>query len=316
MAAATQGMFSTLLRTQQLLMGLGVSRILRKIPLAYPAYAFLYRHWAPRGELCVEAHGHKLFLDPRDMGMARAFLLFRGLWEETETSLFCSLVKEGMTVVDVGANVGYYTLLAARLVGKSGRVFAFEPSSENFALLKRNVEANGYDNVVLVSKAVSDSTGTATLRLDRSSSGGHSLSDFRGAADTVEVETVSLDEYFAGRDDRIDLIKVDAEGAEMAIFHGMQKVLARSPHIVLLTELFPRAIRSFGHRPEDYVHQLAGCGFQIHPIDEDSGNVGTLDPNRASELIEPLVARRARKDVLNLLCLKGNRAAQYEEAVR
>jgi FkbM family methyltransferase len=316
MTGATRGMFSTLLRTQQLLMSLGVSRVIRRIPLAYPAYAFLYRRWAPRGEVCVEAHGHKLFLDPRDLGMARAFLLFRGQWEETETGLFCSLVKEGMTVVDVGANVGYYTLLAARLVGNSGRVFSFEPSPENFALLKRNVEANGYDNVVLVPKAVSDASGTAKLSLDRSSSGGHGLSDFRGGPDTVEVETVSLDEYFAGRGHRVDLLKVDAEGAEMAIFRGMQRVVAQSSHLVLLTEFFPRAIRSFGHRPEDYVRQLAGCGFRIHPIDEDRGRIETLDPDRVSEFIEPLVAKRARKDVLNLLCLKGNGAVEYGEAVR
>jgi len=314
MEATTRGIFSALLRTQQILMDLGVSRVIRRIPFAYPAYTFLYRRWAPRGEVFVETHGHKLFLDPRDMGMARAFLLFRGQWEETETSLFCSLVKEGMTVVDVGANVGYYTLLAARLVGRSGRVVAFEPSPDNFALLKRNVEANGYDNVVLVPKAVSDDSGTARLRLDRSSSGGHSLSDFRGGADTVEVETISLDEYFAGHDDRIDLLKVDAEGAEMAIFRGMQDVLARSPRLILLTEFFPRAIRSFGHRPEDYVRQLAGCGFRIHPIDENRGKIETLDPSQVSELIEPLVAKRARKDVLNLLCVKGNGAARYGEA--
>ena len=316
MATNTGAVFSTLLRTQQLLMRLGVSRLIRKIPIAYPAYTYLYRRCAPEGQLCVEAEGHKLFLNPQDMGMARAFLLFRGRWEETETRLFTSLVKDGMTVVDIGANIGYYTLLAARLVGPRGKVYAFEPNPENFALLSQNVETNGYRNVVLAAKAVSNTTGVAALRIDRASSGGHSLSTFRGGADSVEVETVSLDDYFAGEHPAIDVLKMDAEGAEMAIFAGMQKVLARNPELTLLTEFFPRAIRGFGHRPEEYVGQLLRSGFQVHPIDEDSGKVESLDPARVSELVASLTQAGASKDVLNLLCLRGSRAGLPVESNR
>lgn len=313
MAATNRAVFSTLLRTQQLLMSLGVSRMVRKIPFAYPAYSYLYRHCAPRGQVCVEAEGHKLFLDPQDMGMARSFLLFKGRWEETETRLFSSLVKEGMTVVDIGANVGYYTLLAARLVGPRGKVFAFEPNPQNFALLSRNVETNGYRNVALIPRAVSDTSGTAALCIDRASSGGHSLSTFRGGADTVQVGTVSLDDYFAGKRTVVDVLKMDAEGAEMAIFAGMQHVLARNPDLAMLTEFFPRAMRGLGHRPEEYIRQLVGCGFQIHPIDEDHGEIESLDPACVSELIEPLTRKGASKDVLNLLCLRGGRAAFFAE---
>jgi FkbM family methyltransferase len=316
MAAATRGMFSTLLRTQQFLMGLGVSRLVRKIPFAYPAYAYLYRHCAPQGHVCVQAEGHTLFLDPQDMGMARAFLLFNGRWEETESRLFSSLVKEGMTVVDIGANVGYYTLLAARLTGPGGKVYAFEPNPQNFALLSRNVEANGYQNVVLIPKAVSETSGTAALCIDRASSGGHSLSAFRGGADTVQVGTISLDDYFAGERTVIDVLKMDAEGAEMAIFAGMRRLLARNPDLAMLTEFFPRAIRGLGHRPEEYIRQLAASGFQIHPIDEDHGEIESLDPASVSELIEPLTRKGASKDVLNLLCLRGNRAGIFVENSR
>jgi FkbM family methyltransferase len=307
MSATNRAMFSTLLRSQQILMALGVSRALRKIPGAYPAYNFLYRHWAPRGQVCVEAQGHKLFLDPRDMGMARAFLLFSGRWEETETRLFSSLVKEGMTVVDIGANVGYYTLLAARLVGPKGRVYAFEPSPENFNLLSRNVEANGYKNVILIPKAVSDRTGTAILRIDRASSGGHSLSSFRGGADSIEVETISLDDYFACSRETIGVLKMDAEGAEVAILDGMSEVLERNPDLTLLTEFFPRAIRGLGYVPEDYMRELARSGFRIYPIDEDRGSVNSLDVERVSHLVDSLTRKNASKDVLNLLCLRGGR---------
>lgn len=316
MAATNRAVFSTLLRTQQLLMNLGVSRMVRKIPFAYPAYSYLYRHCAPRGHVCVQAEGHTLFLDPQDMGMARSFLLFNGRWEEAETRLFSSLVKEGMTVVDIGANVGYYTLLAARLTGPRGKVFAFEPNPQNFALLSRNVEANGYRNVVLVPKAVSDSSGTAALCIDRASSGGHSLSAFRGGADTAQVGTVSLDDYFAGDRTVIDVLKMDAEGAEMAIFAGMRQVLAHNPDLAMLSEFFPRAIRGLGHRPEDYISELLGCGFRVHPIHEGSHRIKPLDSADIPSLIEPLTRNGADKDVVNLLCLRGARAAGLEDTLR
>ncbi len=316
MASTNSAMFSRLLRTQQFLMSLGVSGMIRRIPLAYPTYAYLYRHWAPRGQLFVIAHGHKLFLDPQDMGMARAFLLFDGQWEETETRLFSAAVKEGMTVVDVGANLGYYTLLAARLVGPTGKVYAFEPSPENFALLSRNVEANGYQNVVLVPKAVSNISGIATLQIDGGSSGGHSLSGFRGGSESVGVETVALDEYFADGKESVDVIKVDAEGAEMAIFDGMSEILTRNPDLTLLTEFFPRAISGFGYPPHEYIRQLVACGFRIYSIDEDTGKVELLNPARVSDFIEPLTRKGTGKDVLNLLCLRGSRACVPAEELQ
>ncbi len=305
MATTNRAMFSALLQTQQFFTTLGISRFIRKIPLAYAAYKFLYRNCVPREQLSVLAMGHTLHLDPKDMGVARSLLLYGGRWEETETRLFSSIVKEGMTVVDVGANVGYYTLLAARLVGKSGTVFAFEPSPENFALLQRNVEANGYRNVICVPKAVSNRCGTAKLTLYEASSGGHSLSEFRGGSRFVEVETVSLDEYFANRREAISVLKMDTEGAEMTILDGMRNVLSSNPHLALMTEFFPYAIKSFGHSPEEYVRRLASHGFRIYPILENHGTTEPLDFERLKHLLQSLAEGGKEGRVVNLLCLRG-----------
>lgn len=314
MPQSSHRMFQALLGVQRALMSAGASRWIRRLPLAYPVYTSLYRHWAPPEEVIVEAAGHKLFLDPQDMGMARAFLLFRGRWEETETRLFRSLVREGMTVVDIGANVGYYTLLAAKLAGPSGRVYAFEPCPGNFALLARNVEANGYRNVTLVEKAVSSSSGTAALSLDRSSSGGHSLSRFRGTRDSVEVETVSLDDFFAAKSESVDVVKMDAEGAETAILAGMCGVLARNPSLALLTEFFPRAIRGFGASPEEYIRCLVDSGFVLQRIDEEKDALRALEPEQVADLITELASPGAPSDVLNLLCVRAERARRVAGA--
>jgi FkbM family methyltransferase len=304
MSAYSERMFAGLLGTQRFLMSVGVSRVVRKIPLAYSAYASLYQRWAPRHDVFVESHGQKLFVSPEDMGMARAFLLARGRWEELETRIFSSFLKEGMTFVDVGANIGYYTLLAARLVGSKGQVFAFEPCPDNFRLLERNVKSNGHTNVTLVPKAVSDRSGWATLQLDRSSSGGHTLSNFRAGARSIAVETVSLDDYFTGKTWSIDLVKTDAEGADPAVFQGMRQIVERNPRLVFFTEFFPRAIHGMGFLPESYLRELADRGLQVYFIDEDSGRIEPLEADRISRFIAPLMRRGTTRDVLNLLCMR------------
>ena len=85
-------------------------------------------------------HGHKMFLDPKDSLRLSIF----GVYEPFETDLVQHEVGEGDVVLDIGANIGYYTLIFARIVGEGGKVFAFEPDPDNFALLKKNVEASGY----------------------------------------------------------------------------------------------------------------------------------------------------------------------------
>lgn len=304
MNAYREKLFGGLLGTQRFLMSLGVSRAIRSLPLAYSAYRYLYKRWAPSHHLVVESHGQKLIVDPADMGMGRAFLLAHGDWEEAETRIFCSSLKPGMTFVDVGANIGYYTLLAARLVGSHGRVFAFEPCPNNFQLLEGSVRANGHTNVTLVRKAVSDRSGSATLRLDESSSGGHSLSAFRDGARSVTVETVSLDEYFAGDAGAIDVIKTDTEGADPAVFRGVRGIVERNPGMVLFTEFFPRAIQGMGHLPEDYLRDLSLCGLRVYFIDDDSGQMEPLEAERAAPFIAALLDEGARRNVLNLVCAR------------
>lgn len=316
MSTHTKNLFRGLLGTQRFLMSIGASRVIRILPFAYSAYTYLYRRWAPSDNVVVESHGQKLFINPGDMGMGRAFLLSHGDWEETESRIFSSSLKPGMTFVDVGANIGYYTLLAARLVGSQGRVFAFEPCPGNFQLLQRSVRANGHTNVTLVPKAVSDHSGLAILQLDQNSSGGHSLSGFRGGARSIDVETISLDEYFAGYAGAIDVVKTDTEGADPAVFRGMRGLLERNPGLVLFTEFYPRAIQGMGYLPEGYLRDLTACGLCVYSIDEDSGEIEPLESARVSQFIASLLQKGARRDVLNLMCTRYTSAAMARHAAQ
>jgi FkbM family methyltransferase len=154
-------------------------------------------------------------------------LLSAGTYESERlmTTLFTRLVTEGMTVVDVGAYVGYYTLLAARAAGDKGKVFCFEPEPSNYALLKKNVEENKYINVVSVQKAVTNTTGISRLFMAQDPSG-HSTVCENPHQMAISVDSTTLDDFFAGREYPIHVIKIDVEGAEMAVLQGMKNIIA------------------------------------------------------------------------------------------
>lgn len=299
--ASHKTLFSALLQTQHFLQSLKVTGGLRRIPFARSAYAYLYQHWVPRDEFSVESLGDRLLLDPEDMGMSRALLLSRGEWELAETQIFRSFVRQGMTVVDIGANIGYYSLIAARLVGPTGKVFAFEPSPRNVTFLKRNIAANGYRNITVIPKAVTDYSGITQFDIDPASSGTHRISPSKGRSNSILAETISLDDYFTGhaaRDTRVDFIKMDAEGAEPAILAGMRQLLERNPKVELLTEFSPAAIRMFGASPELFLRDLRDQGFAIYPVSNSGAAALALEPGENASFVASFAS-------VNLLCLRG-----------
>lgn len=120
----------------------------------------------------AEVDGHKMFLDSKDS----LNLSINGIYEPLQTELVKKEIKKGDVVLDIGANIGYYTLIFAKLVGEDGKVFVFEPAPTNFSFLKKNVEINSYKNVVLVQKAVSNKTGKLKLYLSEDNIGDHRIS--------------------------------------------------------------------------------------------------------------------------------------------
>jgi FkbM family methyltransferase len=99
----------------------------------------------------------------------------RGGWDFEETKFLKKIIKKGDTVIDVGANIGYYTLLFSKLVGKEGKIYAYEPLPENFKLLKKNIFINKYKNIVLINRALSNKEKNAKLYIDQDDLGACSL---------------------------------------------------------------------------------------------------------------------------------------------
>lgn len=218
---------------------------------------------------------------PRENWRLAASYAYWGTVERGLGQRFRQLLRPGMTVVDVGANVGIYTLHAARAVGDSGKVFSFEPAPKTFATLKRNVDANGFSaRVELRSAAVLDKSSRMPLYVRDEDCGLNSLYMVDGARSEM-VETVSLDEALAGVAS-IDIIKIDAEGAEPRILRGMQRVIGANPGLQIFIEFAPSLLLRGGVQPADFLDQLLKLGFDIQIVDDLNGEL--LRFNRASLL--------------------------------
>jgi FkbM family methyltransferase len=225
--------------------------------------------------------GHRMMVDTRDLSLT-PHLLLDGYWELWITKAIQSLIHDGMHVVEIGANVGYYTVLMAQLIGKSGQLVAFEANPDIFGCLHQNVEINGYlSRVTLVNRAVTEKSGKIAFSKLRRHWGSSSIINFtpefldryHDEVDQVEVGTISLDDYFAGIDQGIDLVKIDAEGSEPYILDGMQAVLARNPAIKLIVEFVPELIHGAQREPSAFLASLQQHGFRLHRISTESSLV-------------------------------------------
>ncbi|HYR08050.1 MAG TPA: FkbM family methyltransferase [Longimicrobium sp.] len=180
--------------------------------------------------------------------------ILNGTYEREQTRLFEQLLRPGGVVLDVGANVGYYTLLASVLVGDAGAVHAFEPEPRNAEFLRRHLRINGRRNVTVQQAAVSDYEGTARFEAGTGSGTGH-----LGDAGTLEVRTLRVDDYCAEHGLAPTAIKIDVEGAEMSVLAGAFDTLARHHPTIFLST----------HGPELHAATLGflgGMGYQLRPI--------------------------------------------------
>lgn len=212
----------------------------------------------------VQCSEFEIFVRPNDLFIGRAIHLTKQ-YEPHVAQAVRRLLQPGDTFVDVGANVGYFTLLAATLVGPQGNVIAFEPNPDNCRLLHHSLAQNGLNNVRLYENAVAE----ATQRFSFSSGGADSNARILRAEELhgrnehfAQVQAVTLDEALQDVVTRVDLIKMDIEGAEPRAWRGMQSVLQQY-RPVIISEYAPDLIRLTSDcDPRSYLEQL----WQEHTV--------------------------------------------------
>lgn len=235
-----------------------------------------------RRALTRTANGHLMIVPTIDLSLG-PWLIANGTWEEAISAIVQRALRPGMTVVDVGANVGWYTLLAAKAVGPKGRVIAFEPDPEIAEMLRDNVELNGYDERVrVIVAAAADRTGTERFHATRKHRGNGSLvpelnqlGDASAEIETIDVAVTTID---AEGIDRIDVLKVDAEGSEARVFRGARATLERSRHLTAIVEFWPIFFTRAGEDPAAFIHERLREGFRLHQIDKQRAKVVRAQP--------------------------------------
>jgi FkbM family methyltransferase len=197
-----------------------------------------------------------------------------GIWEPHETQFLLDTLRPGDVFVDVGANIGYFSLLAARLVGPTGAVLAFEPEAANYALLEANTRLNGCENIHCFRAALGEENADGTLYLNELNRGDHSLypaeSDRAGQA----INIVNGSKLIGATHPRVNFIKIDTQGAECDVLGGLQElILASASDLIMIVEFSPMHLRNAGTSGRRLLDLLAGYDWQMYLMDTDAGGL-------------------------------------------
>jgi len=189
-----------------------------------------------------------------------------GSWEVFESELIWKSLVPGDTFVDVGANLGYFSVLAADRVGPSGCVIAFEPEQANFALLQNNIGLNPFSHYHLHNVALSDVEARGHLFLNLANRGDHQI--YASTGRMAQAIVMHRADDLLPVDTPIRLIKMDTQGAEHNIIRGMQQTIARNAdELLLITEFWPRGLARCGGDAREMLHMLLGLGFKPYVIE-------------------------------------------------
>lgn len=225
----------------------------------------------PDGSMLTQTiHGVKYFVDPDDLIITPQMVVYRQ-WEADLSQVFRNICSPNTVIVDVGANFGYFSILGANIIGKSGsgQVFAFEPNPKLASLVRRNIEVNwSMAPINFVEAAVSDFLGEVNLHIPV----GHGANASLPAPEEMDCNTqlvpvVRLDDCLP-TDIQVDLMKIDVEGHEAGVLRGAQAVISRSPNLHLVMEWSKSQMRQAGVEPEEIIRLLDG--FIPYRIEIDS----------------------------------------------
>ena len=208
--------------------------------------------------------------------------LYKAFSDRGERAILRRVVRSGMIVLDIGANIGVYSRFLAGLVGADGKVIAFEPAPDIFHRLRDNV--TGLPQVEPIQAAAGDSTGEIVLFESEELNVDHRVYDTGENRRRVRVPCWALDDYIAA-DQLIDLIKIDVQGFELRALRGAARILKRNPKIIVLLEYWPHGLRAAGDTPMALVDYLSKeCGFQLHSI--EGSNLTRFNPMSMDERLE------------------------------
>ncbi len=267
------------------------------------------KHTAAIVELCIPGvpSGLKMQLHDEADQIISARLWQDRCWETYETQLTLQYLKPGDVYVDVGANIGYYTLLAAQRVGPKGKVIAYEPDPDNFALLERNLQLNaqqlhGLQQVQLFPFALYDKNIAGKLFLSGENFGDHRVYATDESRISREISLVHGGEHVGQQTQKINFLKVDTQGAEFFVMNGLkQLIMDNREHLHIMLEFCPYGIRHSGAAGHDLVQLLEDIGMQLHIVDHQQACLIPAQTRHLSEWVTAMANEPDNEGFINLL---------------
>lgn len=251
----------------------------------------------------ITFRGIKIYLSSPD---AMSLAVFGKYNEDYELSLFESMIDNRSVVLDIGANIGLYTLTAAKHADK---VYSFEPDPINFSNLKKNIEVNGYKNVFVLNKAVFDRSGTAHFSshsrypLDRGNL--HLLTEYEKANQKHKtVDTISLDTFFSDKPKKVDIIKMDIEGSEFEALKGMSELISTNKKLKLFFEFNPYVLTRHGTDLDTFIDYLFDIYTQIYHLDVANKTKRHINKNWLLDFAKEWKASEKKGHFINLLGIR------------
>ena len=285
----------------------GISKAIRVL-LHYGYVAIKKKNQNNSKDFIVDVNGYKLQVIPGDLGISSELMMFK-THEPLTTKLLSKELKKGMICLDVGGNIGYYTLLESNIIGDTGKVIAIEPSPPNFKHLKRNLEIQNSENVDAYNFAAGDVDGNLNFLVYKESNGSFTIPDGETTnlpGELIKVPAKRLDTFLKELNiEHVDFVRMDVEGYEHHIIEGMKETIKKSKpmfqievHVTLMgkegTRKFLEEFQDFGYEAKYYV-----------PRDIDTPFIGTMNDvkNHTIDTLLKMLEDNTLSHFFNL-CLK------------
>jgi FkbM family methyltransferase len=173
-----------------------------------------------------------------------------------------------MMVLDIGANIGFYSILLSKLVGKGGIVYAFEPEENNFKFLERLTKNLG--NIKMANIACGEKSAVAYLYKSKEMNIDHQVYDSGESREKVAVQMVTIDDYIRSDKQMVGFVKIDVQGYDCYVFRGMKEILTRSKDLLIIGELWPYGLKKAGSSAEEYLLEVKLAGFDVEVLSKDA----------------------------------------------
>ena len=271
-------------------------------------YCYLLRPW-PLREITnwlikklipekVKIGNASLFLNPNDPVVSGA--IFFNVYEKTERKFIKSIAFKGMKVLDIGANIGYYTALLSQEAGDNGFILALEPDLESYKYLSKSINSLENKNVLSFPMAASNLKQRLPLYISKDNRGDNRLYQNNQKRDHIMVDCLTIDELSAQtKIESFDLIKIDVQGYEPKVFQGMEKTIKSSKNLTILTEFWPKGIIQAGESPTNFLITLRKMKLKLFEL-KNNGSLVSLNQFRDNEFIKRFPGRK----YTNIVCKK------------